>query len=211
MIQNQDASVDEGSFSMHWLRHTFNRMAENLGIPKEDIDRVQSKFVQYASSNYGGGNLTTPSAISVADSIHRLKYVWDNIAMLFVGFDSARELRTAISDSDEYKNLMSYIETSNKYLQMSLNTQDKKNAGWDEINALTDYEGGRFNNIDADIEDENYSDIVRAANFMVHRDYRWPTHIPLYRDDKKIKRETSSSNGYPLHVHEGEVTTYPQN
>ncbi len=209
VIQNQDASVDEGGFSMHWLRHTFIRMCENLGVPAEDIDRAQAKFVGFASSNYGGGNPTTPSTTSVADRIDRLRYVWDSIAMLFIGFDSARQLRTAKSDTDEYENLLSRIATNNKYLQMSLNPQGRKNADWNEIVALADYEGGRFNNIDADIEGENYSDLVRAANFMVHRNYEWPRDIQLYQDGDKIHRSKSAKNGYPLHVHNGEVSDYP--
>lgn len=87
--------------------------------------------------------------------------------------------------------------------------QDMKNSGWNEKVALTDYEGGRFNNIDADIDGENYSDLVRAANFIIHRNYEWPTDIQLYQDGDKIHRNKSAKNGYPLHVHNGEVADYP--
>lgn len=203
-LKDPDATPTDGGFSAHWLRHTFVTMATDLWFRSEDIDKAQAKYTFSESNRYAQRSSRHMPLDNIANHVDALKPIFTQMAMLLIGYQTAGQMRRAL-ESEEYQELSAKIETSNRYLHQALNPSNFHNLDMDDLNAMVDFDGGRFNSWSQDYEDECYSGLAAAANFFTPVDYEYPVNIPLFENEKPIKRPFSMNQNMPLHVVDGEV------
>jgi integrase len=209
LLDGDKKAVDDG-FTIHWLRHTHTTHLSNLGYRADEIDGSVAKYINHAQSGYlhRPGHSSTLEIAAVAD---RLRPMVVDLSMLYTGFSAPIfQRRTQNEDAPRYEAMVERISQSNRELQIAL-TADRSElaladfAGTESRNPIKDT---RFSNIETDMDEQVYSELVKASNFFVPPNYKWPD-VDLYQDGRPIRRHYSETKCYPLHVVGGKVSYKP--
>ena len=186
-FQQRPDTAGEGELSAHWARHSFVTNASAIGFSLLEIEDAQGKAAPARMAS-------TAHYLHQSDPT-RLSSIFNAISVLYGNYERPRNYRN-VYESGEIANVLANVSRANFMLHKLLEVESGKlEIGSDEYEELLMYdedgeseEPSIWLHLDDNIDQENYSLVVRSANLFTPPKMQWP-EIELWDEAGKLIRQ----------------------